>query len=227
MRQRATTLCCALRFRSIPSRSTPSHLKTSRLAALALLGATTTLVPLVTWQSRAVAQETVPPAQAPAAPSVAPTPSTPAAPVQPVPERPAPSPAPAPAAPPPPPAPAAQTTPPATAPAAKATDEAVIDAPAIPYRSVPNFLKLPRDMHMGEASGVATNSEGHIFVFVRGGSSVGPAYGNTASQLWEFDRNGHFLREIGKNFTRGLSPTPCASTRTTISGPPTKAPTWS
>jgi DNA-binding beta-propeller fold protein YncE len=119
--------------------------------------------------------------------------------VQPVPERPAPSPAPAQTAPPPPPPPAAQTTPPATAPAAKATDEAVIDAPAIPYRSVPNFLKLPRDMHMGEASGVATNSEGHIFVFVRGGSSIGPAYGNTASQLWEFDRNGHFLREIGKN----------------------------
>ena len=31
------------------------------------------------------------------------------------------------------------------------------------------------------------------------GSSRGPAYGNTASQILEFDRNGVFLREIGKN----------------------------
>src|ERR1700712_4133701 len=72
-------------------------------------------------------------------------------------------------------------------------------APEIPFDSVPNFLKLPPDMHLGEAAGVAVNSKGHIYVYSRGGSSRGPAYGNTASQILEFDRNGVFLREIGKN----------------------------
>src|SRR6476661_7409330 len=71
--------------------------------------------------------------------------------------------------------------------------------PEIPYESVPNLLKLPDDMHLGEAAGVAVNSKGHIFVYTRGGSSTGPAYGNTASQLWEFAPNGKFIREIGKN----------------------------
>src|SRR6266540_2214365 len=71
--------------------------------------------------------------------------------------------------------------------------------PEIPYDSVPNLLKLPPDMHLGEVAGVAVNSKVHIFVYSRGGSSRGPAYGNTASQILEFDRNGVFLREIGKN----------------------------
>ena len=52
---------------------------------------------------------------------------------------------------------------------------------------------------MGEAAGVAVNSKGHIFVFHRGGSSLGPAFANTAAQLWEFDADGGFLREIGRN----------------------------
>jgi 6-bladed beta-propeller len=69
----------------------------------------------------------------------------------------------------------------------------------IPYDSVPNLLKLPPDMHLGEVAGVAVNSKGHIYVYSRGGSSQGPAFGNTASQILEFDRNGVFLREIGKN----------------------------
>ena len=71
--------------------------------------------------------------------------------------------------------------------------------PEIPYDSIANLLKLPPDMHLGEVAGVAVNSKGHIYVYSRGGSSQGPAYGNTASQILEFDRNGVFLREIGKN----------------------------
>src|SRR6202166_1722358 len=70
--------------------------------------------------------------------------------------------------------------------------------PEIPFDSVPNLLKLPPDMNLGEASGVAVNSKGHIFVYNRGGSSHGPAFANTASQLLEFDRDGTYLREIGK-----------------------------
>src|SRR6266700_4099325 len=73
------------------------------------------------------------------------------------------------------------------------------DVPQIPFESVPNFLKLPADMHLGEAAGVAVNSKGHVFVYSRSGSSLGPAYGNAASQLLEFTPDGKFVREIGKN----------------------------
>jgi hypothetical protein len=72
-------------------------------------------------------------------------------------------------------------------------------APELQFDSVPNFIKLPPDMHFGEASGVSMNSKGHLYVYSRGGSSVGPAYGNTASQILEFDHDGNFLREVGKN----------------------------
>ena len=68
----------------------------------------------------------------------------------------------------------------------------------IRYRSVPDFLKLPSDMYLGEAAGVAVNSKGHVFVFSRG-NSTGPAYGAAAAQLLEFGPDGKFLREIGHN----------------------------
>jgi len=70
--------------------------------------------------------------------------------------------------------------------------------PEIPFDSVPNFFKLPPDMHFGEASGVAVNSKGHVFVFNRG-NVTGPAYGATASQVLEFGPDGKYLREIGHN----------------------------
>ncbi|MGC1107724.1 MAG: hypothetical protein WA876_14415, partial [Candidatus Acidiferrales bacterium] len=41
-------------------------------------------------------------------------------------------------------------------------------APEIPYRSVANFLKMPPNLYLGEVSGVAVNSKGHVFVFSRG-----------------------------------------------------------
>jgi len=70
--------------------------------------------------------------------------------------------------------------------------------PVIRFDSVPNPIKLPKDMYLGEATGVAVNSKGHVFVFSRGGTT-GPAYAASAAQLLEFDRNGKFIREIGKN----------------------------
>jgi hypothetical protein len=70
--------------------------------------------------------------------------------------------------------------------------------PEIPYDSVPNFIKLPPDIYFGEVSGVALNSQKHIFVFSRG-NSTGPAYAATAAQLLEFGPDGKFIREIGKN----------------------------
>jgi DNA-binding beta-propeller fold protein YncE len=68
--------------------------------------------------------------------------------------------------------------------------------PEIRFQSVPNFLKLPTDLFLGEAAGVAVNSKGHIFVFSRG-STTGPAYGAAAAQLLEFAPDGKFIREIG------------------------------
>src|SRR5262245_47554240 len=66
----------------------------------------------------------------------------------------------------------------------------VTGVPEITYTSVPNFLKPPPNETLGEAVGVATNSKGHIFVFFRSANT----------RLWEFDRNGVFVREIGKGY---------------------------
>ncbi len=71
-------------------------------------------------------------------------------------------------------------------------------AQEIPFDSVPNFLKLPPDLYLGEASGVAVNSKKHIFVFNRG-NTTGPAYGATAAQILEFGPDGKYIREIGHN----------------------------
>src|SRR6202162_3891507 len=58
--------------------------------------------------------------------------------------------------------------------------------PELNFDSAPNFLKLPADVYLGEAAGVAQNSKGHIFVFTRSGET----------QLFEFDQEGNFVREI-------------------------------
>jgi len=68
--------------------------------------------------------------------------------------------------------------------------------PEIRFHSVPDFLKLPPEVYLGEATGVAVNSKGHVFVFSRG-NTTGPAYGAAAAQLLEFAPDGNFLREIG------------------------------
>jgi len=70
--------------------------------------------------------------------------------------------------------------------------------PEIPFDADINYLKLPPDMNLGEASGVAVNSRGQIAVFTRSNSAGGPAYAATASQLLLFDANGRFIKEIGK-----------------------------
>jgi len=70
--------------------------------------------------------------------------------------------------------------------------------PEIHFTSVPNYPNLPAGMNFGEVPGVAVNSKGHVFVFSRSNSATGPAFGAAAAQLFEFDQNGNFLREIGK-----------------------------
>ena len=68
----------------------------------------------------------------------------------------------------------------------------------IPFESIPDPLKFPRDLYLGEATGVAVNSQKHVFVFSRG-NTTGPAYAASAAQLLEFGPDGQFIREIGKN----------------------------
>ena len=60
-------------------------------------------------------------------------------------------------------------------------------APEIPFDSVPNFFKLPAGTYMGEGVGVATNSRGNVFVYVRSGET----------RLFEFDKTGAFVKEFG------------------------------
>ena len=78
------------------------------------------------------------------------------------------------------------------------------DAPEIKFDSVPNALQLPAGLYLGEVGGVATNSRGAIFVYTRTGHptiTIGTArpFAHGGSRLFEFDANGKFVREIGKD----------------------------
>ena len=82
-------------------------------------------------------------------------------------------------------------------------------APAIAQFAVPEIrfdsvepLKFPENVHLGEAAGVATNSKGDVFVYTRTGHptvSIGTArpFAHGGSRLFQFDRTGKFVREIG------------------------------
>ena len=74
------------------------------------------------------------------------------------------------------------------APAFAQTKAKAQNVPEIAYESVPNLLKLPPNLYLGEAMGVATNSKGHIFVYTRSANT----------RLFEFDQAGEFVREIGQ-----------------------------
>src|SRR3954468_15492343 len=74
--------------------------------------------------------------------------------------------------------------------------------PDIPYDATADLLKLPENIHMGEAAGVATNSKGHIFVYTRTGAAhatlgTSRTFYKAGSRLFEFDQAGKFVREIG------------------------------
>ena len=59
--------------------------------------------------------------------------------------------------------------------------------PELGYRVSPDFFELPANWVEGEASGVALNSKGHIFLFQR-----------TRPMLSEFDEKGHYIRSLGE-----------------------------
>jgi DNA-binding beta-propeller fold protein YncE len=61
--------------------------------------------------------------------------------------------------------------------------------PEIKFDSAPNPIQLPPGLYLGEATGVALNSKGHVFVYTRSGHT----------RLFEFDEKGKYLREIGQD----------------------------
>jgi len=76
----------------------------------------------------------------------------------------------------------------------------------IPFQSAGDFLKLPADIHLGEVAGVATTSKGTLWVYTaRGGPNaiIGAAriHPSGGGRLFEFDRTGKLLREIGSDAT--------------------------
>jgi NHL repeat-containing protein len=77
------------------------------------------------------------------------------------------------------------------------------NAAEISFTSVGDFLKLPDGMHLGEAAGVATNSKGDIYVYTRTGNptvtmGTSRAVSHGGSRLFQFDKTGKFIREIGQ-----------------------------
>src|SRR5262249_61772421 len=66
----------------------------------------------------------------------------------------------------------------------------------IGFEFVHDVRQPPPDVSLGEATGAAVNSKGHVFVFSRG-STMGPAYAAASAQLLEFAPDGKFIREIG------------------------------
>src|SRR5580704_14579865 len=75
--------------------------------------------------------------------------------------------------------------------------------PQIAFDSASNPLTLPDDIYLGEVAGVAANSRGDVFVYTRTGHptvSLGGsrAFAHGGSRLFQFDRTGKFVREIGQ-----------------------------
>ena len=76
--------------------------------------------------------------------------------------------------------------------------------PEISFDSAADPLKFPANISLGEAAGVATNSKGDVFVYTRTGHptiSIGTArpFAHGGSRLFQFDKTGKFIREIGQD----------------------------
>jgi len=76
--------------------------------------------------------------------------------------------------------------------------------PEIAFTSDVNVLKYPDSVSIGEVAGVATDSKGNLFVYTRTGHptiSLGTSrpFAHGGSRLYEFDKTGKFLREIGQD----------------------------
>jgi DNA-binding beta-propeller fold protein YncE len=78
-----------------------------------------------------------------------------------------------------------------------------LGAQELAFEASADLLKLPDRIHLGEVAGVATNSRGNIFVYTRtggGNATLGGSrtFTHGGSRLFEFDRTGKYVREIGE-----------------------------
>jgi hypothetical protein len=76
--------------------------------------------------------------------------------------------------------------------------------PDIAIESTANPLTLPDDIYLGEVGGAAVNSKGDLYLYTRTGHptiSLGGsrAFAHGGSRLFQFDRAGKFVRELGKD----------------------------
>ena len=82
-----------------------------------------------------------------------------------------------------------------------ASTSLLAQVPDIPFDANINLVKLPPNLYLGEAAGVATDSKGNIFVYTRTGEDVTMGgsrfFSHGGSRLFEFDATGKYLREIG------------------------------
>jgi DNA-binding beta-propeller fold protein YncE len=83
--------------------------------------------------------------------------------------------------------------------------------PVVQFDSNPSPLTMPDNIHLGEVAGVATNSRGDIYVYTRTGNptiTIGTAraVSHGGGRLFQFDRNGKYVREIGQGVYGFLQP---------------------
>src|SRR5688500_16321615 len=84
-------------------------------------------------------------------------------------------------------------------------------APTIEFDANVSPLTMPDNIHLGEVAGVATNSRGEIYVYTRTGNptiTIGTAraVSHGGGRLFQFDRNGKYMREIGQGLYGFLQP---------------------
>jgi hypothetical protein len=76
--------------------------------------------------------------------------------------------------------------------------------PELTFDSATDFIRTPNDIHVGEVAGVGQNSRGDIFIYTRTGHPYATLGDNRTfyrggSRLFQFDRNGKFVRELGQD----------------------------
>jgi hypothetical protein len=72
-------------------------------------------------------------------------------------------------------------------------------APDIPF-DVQDVIKMPENLYVGEAAGVALNSNRHIFIYTRTGADDGSTILEPRmARLFEYNPDGTFLKEVGKS----------------------------
>jgi hypothetical protein len=78
---------------------------------------------------------------------------------------------------------------PANRPVAGQTRATATDVAVIAHEAVANFFKNPPGIYTGENMGIATSSTGTIYVYHRANET----------RLFEYSKDGAFVREIGRN----------------------------